>query len=92
MTIRSFVVTINTENASPPENGRFLAGAIRDILTAGPNSYRVTLALRGAIVREVDPPQIEQQWVDTTDQGSPRLLTFDEVEALGLDGTGRTQP
>lgn len=36
---------------------------------------------------------IERQWVDTEhldDNGMPRVLTFDECEARGLDGTGRT--
>lgn len=32
---------------------------------------------------------VELQWVDTTDQANPRILTFDEVETLGLHATGR---
>jgi hypothetical protein len=32
---------------------------------------------------------VELQWVDTTGGGTPRVLTFDEVEELGLNGTLR---
>lgn len=34
---------------------------------------------------------IEQQWVDTNDliNGMPRVLSFDECDLRGLDGTGR---
>jgi hypothetical protein len=39
--------------------------------------------------REVRREGIELQWVDTNVEPN-RILTFDEVAALGLDGTGRS--
>jgi hypothetical protein len=62
-----------------------VADAIQEAFRNPPGSQYI----RGWIDRD----HCERQWVDTslTDvDGLPTVLTFDQVEFLGLDGTGRT--
>ena len=77
-----------------PPNHRSISGLwepLRDALVAETRGAAALAATIRSDPRHQERQRdgIEQQWVDTK-VDPPRVLTFDEVAALGLDGTLRT--